>query len=180
MIEDLLIWVDEQDQETGYGEKMLTHQKEQLHRAFSVFLYDPKEKKTLLHRRAFGKYHSGGLWTNACCSHPRKGESLQEAAVRRLKEELGVDISSGAGLSELGSFQYYEKYTDCAEHEIDHVFLLLADMHKLTLQPDPEEIEDIRWVTFLELNQWMSDHPEAFTAWFPKALSMVCETLPAE
>ncbi len=134
--EDLLIWVDEQDREIGYGEKMDTHRREQLHRAFSLFLYNQKEHRMLLHRRAPGKYHSGGLWTNACCSHPRKVETLIRAVFRRAREELGLELAPDAPVTEVGKFQYYQKYETCAEHEIDHVFLLCAAEFP-ALQVDP-------------------------------------------
>ncbi|MDO5151637.1 MAG: NUDIX domain-containing protein, partial [Oscillospiraceae bacterium] len=91
---DLLILTDEMDNEIGYADKMSVHINEQLHRAFSLFIYNEKEQKMLIHRRAIGKYHSGDLWTNACCSHPRKGEELLNSIIRRTKEELGIDISS--------------------------------------------------------------------------------------
>ncbi|WP_304472954.1 isopentenyl-diphosphate Delta-isomerase [uncultured Faecalibaculum sp.] len=172
-MEEWLIWVNELDQEIGYGEKMKTHREERLHRAFSIFLYDPQTRKLLLHQRAAGKYHSGGLWTNACCSHPRRGEEIRDAAVRRLKEELGITLDTNAALQELGSFQYYQKYTNCAEHEIDHVFFLSVNAQRLSLYPDPEEIAQLRWVTFSELKHWMSECPQDFTAWFAKALELV-------
>lgn len=73
-MEDILILVDSDDREIGFDEKMKVHIKGQLHRAFSLFIYDKRKKRLLLHRRSFGKYHSGGLWTNSCCSHPRQGE----------------------------------------------------------------------------------------------------------
>ena len=171
-VEDLLIWVDEQDHEIGYGEKMDTHRREQLHRAFSLFLYNQQERRLLLHQRAPGKYHSGGLWTNACCSHPRKGESLPRAVFRRAREELGLELAPDAPVTEVGRFQYYQKYKTCAEHGIDHVFLLCVAVFP-ALQVDPDEIAATRWVSLPELEDWMEAHPEQFTAWFPKAMKLV-------
>ena len=171
-MEDLLIWVDEKDRETGYGEKLLTHREERLHRAFSVFIYDRGSGKMLLHRRADGKYHSGGLWTNACCSHPRKGEQTEAAVLRRLDEELGMKEVRRSSLQELGSFQYYKKYESCAEHEIDHVYFLPVE-EAPALSPDPEEIRDICWIRMDDLRQWLSDRPQDFTAWFSRALDLV-------
>ena len=88
-MEDLLVLVDENDREIGWREKMEVHVAGKLHRAFSVFIFDRNQKKMLLQKRAEGKYHSGGLWSNACCSHPRKGEGMEAALSRRLEEELG-------------------------------------------------------------------------------------------
>lgn len=116
-----LILVNEEDEEMGYCEKMDAHRKEYLHRAFSLFIYHKTDHKMLLHKRALGKYHSGGLWTNSCCSYPRYGENLMDAVIRRTKEELGLDISSYADeLKEVGKFHYYKKYSTCAENEIDN------------------------------------------------------------
>ena len=86
----MIILVDEQDCEIGYGEKLDVHIKAQLHRAFSIFVFDWTERKMLIQKRAEGKYHSGGKWCNACCSHPRKGEVMEEALARRLQEELDM------------------------------------------------------------------------------------------
>lgn len=176
-MEDVLIWVDEQDREIGYGEKWITHQEEHLHRAFSLFLFRENDGKLLIHRRAEGKYHSGGLWTNACCSHPRKGENLRDAVIRRMEEELGLRLPDTAlrpgSLKELGKFQYYQKYDDCAESEIDHVFYLSVCGDDISLCPDPGEITEVRWVTVRELKDWMAAHPQDFTAWFAPAFSIV-------
>ncbi|MCD8132629.1 MAG: isopentenyl-diphosphate Delta-isomerase [Clostridiales bacterium] len=183
-MEDLLVWVDEDDHEIGSGEKMDTHIRGQLHRAFSVFFFRESDGKLLIHRRAEGKYHSGGLWTNSCCSHPRKGEDLFDAVIRRMREELGfplpddrAEAAAGAygGLRELGCFQYYQKYEDCAEHEIDHVFCLTVPDAQITLSPDPEEIGEIQWISIDDLLVWMERRPEDFTAWFAPALEIVRE-----
>ena len=90
-MDQLLVLVDESDQETGYGEKLHVHQNALLHRAFSIFVFDWDKEEMLLQRRASGKYHSGGLWSNACCSHPRKGETMAHALNNRLKAELGLE-----------------------------------------------------------------------------------------
>ena len=130
-VEDLLILVDDNDNEIGYGEKMETHITGKLHRAFSLFVFDKKSRSLLIHQRAAGKYHSGGLWTNSCCSHPRKGGALLDAVVRRAHEELGLEIPCGdgmvSGLTEVGKFQYFADFGDISEHEIDHVFIWETD-----------------------------------------------------
>ena len=113
-----VILVNEDDQSTGWMEKMEAHRKGVLHRAFSVFIFNDNGEM-LIHRRALDKYHSGGLWTNACCSHPREGETTEESAHRRLMEEMGFDCD----IQEQFSFIYRaELDNDLIEHELDHVF----------------------------------------------------------
>lgn len=179
-MEEMLIWVDENDREIGYGNKMETHRLGQLHRAFSLFVFSREDKKMLLHQRADGKYHSGGLWTNACCSHPRRGEEIREAVVRRAREELGLVIPfEGEEPEEVGSFRYYQSFAACAEHEVDHVFLLMiGSSASAVLRPDPEEIKELCWIGLPELEEWMRDRPGDFTAWFPMALSLIRKHLP--
>lgn len=185
-MEELLILIDENDEEIGFEEKMETHIKEKLHRAFSLFIFDKDSEKMLIHKRADGKYHSGGLWTNSCCSHPRKGEDLRTAVVRRTKQELGLDLTNEQlefynpssydhGLHELGSFKYYKKFPKCAEHEIDHVFYLSLHSNEIILNIDEDEISEIMWISIEELKKWLSSSSENFTAWFPKALGFVIE-----
>lgn len=179
-MEDLLILVDENDNEIGHGEKMETHITGRLHRAFSLFVFDKNSKTMLIHQRAMGKYHSGGLWTNSCCSHPRKGEALQEAVMRRAYEELGMEITRenrlAARLTEVGSFQYSADFGDISEHEIDHVFVLETDS-QVELHPDPEEMMDFMWIKPSHLTEWMLREPGSFTAWFPPALSIAKESI---
>lgn len=183
-MEELLILVDDNDEVVGHKEKMETHVQEKLHRAFSLFIFDKDKQLMLIHKRADGKYHSGGLWTNSCCSHPRKDEDLNTAVVRRTKQELGLHItddqlkldSTGSyehGLHELGAFKYYKKFPKCAEHEIDHVFYLPLHSQDIVLDIDPCEISEIKWVSLDELKSWMLSSPGDFTAWFTPALNIV-------
>ena len=179
-----MILVNENDEVVGFETKMQTHIQEKLHRAFSLFIYNKTNERLLIHKRAEGKYHSGGLWTNSCCSHPRKGESLRKAVVRRVKQELGLSLSEEQlamddlksyehGLHELDSFRYYEKFSNCSEHEIDHVFFLPLYMSEIILDVDSEEISEVKWVTLDELKEWLRSYPEDFTAWFAPALKIV-------
>ena len=183
-MEELLILVDDNDKIVGYEEKMKTHIHEKLHRAFSLFIYDKDKKLMLMHKRAYEKYHSVGLWTNSCCSHPRKGEDLRTAIERRTKQELGLKItdkqlkldSTGSyehGLHELGSFKYYKKFSECAEHEIDHVFYLPLHSHEITLNINPSEISEINWISLDKLKPWLTSSPKDFTPWFAQAFNMV-------
>ena len=164
-----LIWVDLFDREIGHGEKLDTHVKEQLHRAFSVFLIH--NGKMLIQRRALSKYHSGGLWANSCCSHPRYGESFETSVQNRLEVELGIPKGSCTP-EELFSFVYYAKFDGLSEYEFDHV--LLAD-YDGPITPNPEEIMDLRWVAFEDLKQEMEAYPQHFSSWFmiaaPKMLA---------
>lgn len=167
--------VDEKDNVIGYGEKMIVHQKEQLHRAFSIFIFDPNKNHMLLQRRAFGKYHSGGLWSNACCSHPRKNEDIKATVIHRIEEELGISAEhiNIQLLRELDKFKYYKKFGKYAEHEIDHVFLLQIESDKLHLSPNVKEISEIKWIEIPELINWLEESPNDFTAWFSKAFNIV-------
>ena len=185
---EFIILVDEQDQEIGYGEKLDVHVKEQLHRAFSIFIFDPKTQKMLIQKRAVGKYHSGGKWSNACCSHPRKGEIMEEALARRLNEELGFMMPerleiyeypdcpkemSVETIVEVGHFMYYAKFDGLAEHEIDHVFVYFPSPSQLeNMQCNPEEIEEIKWVEIADLLDSVEKEGEHYSAWFKPALNL--------
>lgn len=167
---DVLILVDEQDKEIGKEEKIDAHRKGLLHRAFSLFVYDSKSNKMLIQQRAINKYHSGGLWTNACCSHPRKGEELFDAVCRRVKDELGISVPDSAyekkDLWESNKFIYRKDYGKYIEHEIDHVFIWSVDKSTIQLVPNKDEVDDILWIDISGLEDWMTTKPEDFTAWF--------------
>ena len=166
---DKLIWVDLFDNEIGSGDKLETHVKNQLHRAFSVFMvYDGK---MLIQRRALGKYHSAGLWANACCSHPRYGESLEDAVQKRLEEELGIKKGT-CYPQELFSFNYFTQYDGLSEYEIDHVFL--TDYHG-DIVVDPDEIMETHWISLDDLQKEMQERPESFSSWFLIAAPRVIE-----
>lgn len=166
---DKLIWVDLFDNEIGSGDKLETHVKNQLHRAFSVFIVH--EGKMLIQRRALGKYHSGGLWANTCCSHPRFGESLEDAVQKRMEEELGIPKES-CQPEELFAFNYFSQYDGLSEYEIDHVFL--TDYHG-EVNVDPDEIMELRWVDLDALQREMEVEPQKFSTWFLIAAPRVIE-----
>lgn len=167
-----LILVDEQDQERGSMDKLSAHQQGELHRAFSVFIYD--QGRLLLARRAKEKYHSGGLWANACCSHPRPGESVAQAAERRLGEELGL-IQIQAQPAPLFSFIYRAEFADgLIEHELDHVLLL---QYSGPFAPDPAEISELRWLPYAQLRAEIAAQPQQFAAWFLLAAPRALEAL---
>lgn len=164
---DELILVDELDQIIGYADKKKTHYDKLRHRAFSLFLYDKKCKTLLLHQRAMNKYHSGGLWTNSCCSHPRKNEELFEAVVRRAKQELGVSLQED-DLHYAGKFTYLADFGPLAEYEIDNVVYASVD-ETITLDVDKDEIMDVKWESIEWIKQDLTKSPSKYSAWFPKA-----------
>lgn len=154
-----IILVDIDDRVIGTGEKMDVHRKALMHRAFSVLIFN-SEGKMLLQRRALSKYHSPGLWTNACCSHPRPGEETYSAAMRRLQEELGFS----SHLHYHGRFHYIAPFDNgLTENEVDHVFSGIYDGE---VPFESQEVEEIVWVDGLSLSKWMHDRPQDFTVWF--------------
>jgi len=166
---EYVILVDDQNTQIGLAEKLEAHQKNLLHRAFSAFIYRKHPQlEILLQQRALHKYHSPGLWTNTCCSHPRTGESVVEAGQRRLQEEMGISVP----LNDLGWFKYNAHFTNgLSEHEIDHVLIGEAP-DDLIVKPNPEEVCAYRWVTVADLEQDLAAHPEKYTQWLEQALKM--------
>ena len=166
--EDVLILVDERDNPVGFETKLAAHQGGgRLHRAFSVFVFNDLGQM-LLQRRAGGKYHFGGLWTNACCSHPRRGESTPDAARARLRQEFGLDVP----LEELFSFVYRaeDPASGLTEHEFDHVFRGTFNGEP---RPNPEEIGEWKWATPAELLADVKARPGAYTPWFKEIVERV-------
>lgn len=154
-----VVLVNERDEETGTAEKLHAHEQGLLHRAISVFIYS-SEGKLLLQQRANGKYHSAGLWTNTCCSHPRPGETPLAAAGRRLREEMGISTE----LKHVGELLYRAEFGNgLIEHEYDHLFTGVSDDIPT---PDPNEVQSYKWVFPEELQSWMHEAPEEFTYWF--------------
>jgi isopentenyl-diphosphate delta-isomerase len=151
--------VDEFDTEIGQMEKLEAHQKGVLHRAFSVLIFNSKNE-LLLQQRAFGKYHSEGLWTNACCSHQAANETTFEAAARRLHEEMGMRCSFKEGFK----FRYKtELENNLIENELDHVILGFSDENPIL---NPSEAQDFKWISMDNLLNDMHQHPEKYTVWF--------------
>lgn len=168
---EYIVLVDEQDREVGTAEKLAAHEKNQLHRAFSVFIFrDTPEREILLQQRALGKYHSPGLWTNTCCSHPHPGEEVIAAGIRRLQQELGLSVKE---LNNLGWFHYNVHFDNgLSENEIDHVLIgTIAPDHPFT--PNPDEVHATRWITISDLEAEIAAGPEKFTPWLKQALELV-------
>ena len=168
-MDDTLILVDENDAPLGYEEKERCHRlPTRLHRAFSVFLFN-RQGEMLIHRRSLLKKTWPGFWTNACCSHPRKGESLETATARRLKEELGIEAAPA--LTHLFAFSYNAVYDEeYGEEEVDHVFFGSYDG---PVNPDTEEIAEWRYVGTEELEAEVRAEGGRFTPWFKTALPRV-------
>lgn len=168
-----VILVNEHDEEIGTMEKLEAHQKAVLHRAFSVFIFNRKGEM-LLQQRAKNKYHSGNLWTNACCSHPAPGEETIDAAGRRLVEEMGFSTP----LQKIFEFTYKSPYENgLTEHEFDHVF---SGVYDGAIRPDPEEVKDYCFKSLDEIESTLRSHPAKYTSWFhiafPKLRSKLMET----
>jgi isopentenyl-diphosphate delta-isomerase len=159
MSETQVVLVNEQDQIIGTMEKMEAHRKGLLHRAFSIFIFNHKGEM-LLQQRASSKYHSGNLWTNACCSHPFPDENIQDAAYRRLQEEMGFVTP----LEHAFSFTYKAELDNgLTEHEYDHVFMGCYDG---LIQPNPAEVKDYCFMKMDTINEQVNDYPDKYTAWF--------------
>ena len=155
----MVILVDKDDNEVGTMEKMEAHRKGELHRAFSVLVFNSKGEM-LLQKRAKSKYHSGGLWTNACCSHPLPGEKMEATIKRRVQEEIGIDITP--------TFSYKFLYKtpldqNLIEHELDHVFVAeYNDQPRL----NSAEAEDWKYVSLAWLREDVNENPATYTHWF--------------
>ena len=169
-MEDLIALVDLDDRITGYETKEEVHRRGLLHRAFSVFIV--RDGKMLIQRRNPDKYHSGGLWSNTCCSHQREGEELAESVHRRMIEEMGIDCE----LEELFSFVYRTQFRpDLIEYEYDHVF---AGTYDGEVRVNPEEASEIKWIPLEELREALVRTPEKFSSWFiisaPEVMKKLC------
>lgn len=168
-----VVLVDESDKKLGTEDKLKAHRKGKLHRAFSIFVFN-KKKELLLQKRAESKYHCGGLWTNTCCSHPRPDENLEEAAERRIKEEMGFKCE----MERIFSFVYRAEFDNgLTEHELDHVFLGEYDGNP---DPNPEEVGDWKWVKPQKLKKDIQENPEKYTPWFKKCLGRVMDHVKGE
>jgi isopentenyl-diphosphate Delta-isomerase len=169
-MEDDVILVNRNDDDLGSAGKMAVHRRGALHRAVSIFLFDARGR-LLLQKRAAAKYHSAGLWSNTCCSHPRPSEQSAHAARRRLREEMGIDCE----LKEVFSFIYRAVLGNgLIEHEYDHVFLGNYDGFPLL---NPEEADDWRWMEMRQLSTDVRNRPRAYSYWLAASLHQVINCL---
>jgi len=158
--------VNEQDEPIGTIGKMEAHRKAMLHRAFSVFIFNSKGEM-LLQQRALNKYHSGGLWTNACCSHPKPGQETLPAAEARLYEEMGFT----ATLKKIFDFTYKSEFDNgLTEYEFDHVF---AGIYDGLISPGKEEVSDYCYKSIESIKESLQSHPSKYTTWFHIAFPLI-------
>lgn len=165
-MEDQVVLVDESDNVIGVEGKMAAHRSGKLHRAISVFVFDAGNR-LLLQRRAATKCHSGGLWSNTCCSHPRPEEDNISAARRRLREEMGVECK----LATVFSFVYRATFANCLiEHEYDHVFFGRYDGVPV---PNRDEADDWKWMDMAKLSADVKRNPGSYSCWLALCLDRV-------
>ncbi len=158
-----VILVDERDVQIGTMEKLEAHQKALLHRAFSIFVFNAKGEM-LLHKRAVNKYHSAGLWTNACCSHPGPGEEILLAAQNRLQEEMGIRTE----LRKAFDFTYKAAFENgLTEYEFDHVYI---GEYNGAIFPNKDEVSDYCFKSITDIKDSINSHPQKYTEWFKIAL----------
>jgi isopentenyl-diphosphate delta-isomerase len=170
MAREHIILVDRNDREIGIAEKLKAHREGKLHRAFSVFLFNSKNEM-LLQQRAAGKYHSAGLWSNTCCSHPRPGEPVEAAAKRRRHEEMGIT----SPLEKAFDFIYRAEFAcGLIEHELDHVFIGRYDG---VVRPAAGEVMAYRWEHVERAGNELQSTPKKFTVWFGMALERLIQFL---
>ena len=166
-----LILVDQNDNQIGTGEKMEVHLNGDLHRAISVFVFD-STSQLLLQKRANTKYHSPGLWANTCCTHPYPDETVEQAAHRRLKEEMGFDCD----LSEAFSFIYkVTLQNNLIEHEYDHVLIGTFDGQP---QLNPAEVQTFKWIAIPDLQTDLLAHPDQYVEWLKICFEKLVYHLP--
>lgn len=170
-LNEQVVLVDKDDNCIGLMEKLEAHEKGLLHRAFSVLLFNDN-KELLLQQRAFDKYHCGGLWTNTCCSHPRPEEEVEDAALRRLKEEMGIECD----LKKSFEFIYKAELNNgLTEHEYDHVFFG-------TFSGEPaintDEVANWKYMPLDALRRDIAAHPANYTPWFKIILDKIDAGLP--
>ena len=169
-MEEQVILVNENDEKIGLMPKMEAHEKGVLHRAFSVFIFN-ESNQLLLQQRAFGKYHSPGLWTNTCCSHQRDGETSLEAGKRRLQEEMGFT----APLRETTSFIYKAPFDNgLTEHELDHI--LIGNFSGLP-EINEDEVASWKWMSLEAVKEDIAINPDQYTAWFKIIFEKFDQTL---
>jgi len=154
-----VILVDTNDQPVGAMEKMQAHRQGALHRAFSIMIHNSKGE-VLLQKRAQGKYHSGGLWTNACCSHPNPGDEMLAAVQKKLKHEMGMEV--------LPVFAFKFMYradvgNGLTEHEYDHVYMGTSDESP---EINKHEVQDWKFMDTASLFEDVANRPGVYTPWF--------------
>jgi len=168
----LVALVDNSGNILGYAEKLLAHQRGDLHLAFSLMVVRRVDNhiECLLQRRALHKYHSGGLWTNTCCSHPFPDEPIKVAAQRRVMDELGIQKS--LDISSIGRIQYRHSLdNNLIEHELNN--LLVAEVTDINWTANKDEVMEVKWWKEKDITKMLREHPDTFTAWFTEVFEHV-------
>lgn len=168
VMDNNIILVDENDKQIGTEGKLKAHHEGKLHRAFSIFVFNSKNE-LLLQKRVKSKYHSGGLWSNTCCSHPKPDEDIQKAAHRRLKEEMGFDCD----LKEKFSLIYKTDFpNNLTENEFDHVLI-----GKFNSEPkiNLEEASEYKWIDLTKLKKDIENDPQQYTFWLKSILPKITD-----
>ena len=161
-----VILVDRNNKEIGSAEKIRAHKEGLLHRAFSIFVFNSKGE-LLLQQRSKEKYHSAGLWSNTVCSHPRVGESYEQAIHRRMKEEMGFDCP----LKKLLSFVYKTDLENgLVENEYDTIF---TGEYNNKIEPNPKEVMNYKWISLVDLKKDIQDYPEHYSSWLGIILNKI-------
>lgn len=173
MERNTVLLVNERDEELIEMDKLDAHRQGLLHRAFSIFVFNSMGQ-LLLQQRAPHKYHGGSLWTNTCCSHPQLGERVVDSALERLAFEMGFSTE----LEQIYSFIYHSPVENgLVEHELDHVLVGFSDTIP---RPNPDEVNDFKWMDTDEIEIWMQSRPQDFTVWFKEAFPVLMKTLAKE
>ena len=162
-----VVLVNKKDEIIDQEEKIKAHLEGKLHRAFSIFVFN-KKGEILIQKRAKTKYHSGGLWSNTCCSHPRPNENLRQATKRRLKEEMGIETN----LKEIFSLIYKVKVGELIEYEFNHVFIGRFNGNP---KPNKKEVADWQWIKLTDLEAEIKKNPQKYTPWFKIILKKLKE-----
>lgn len=161
---EYVVLVNASGKKTGLAEKIDAHENGWLHRAFSIFIFND-HGEILLQQRALSKYHFAGMWTNACCSHPKPGEKVTTAAKRRLREELG--ITTALVIHDPVKYCFYDEKSGLTEHEFDYV---LSGRYSGFVDINPVEVMAVRWLTARELSTEIARYPQKFTPWFKRIM----------
>ena len=154
-----VILVNSSGKRIGISEKMEAHQKGLLHRAFSIFIFN-EAGEMLLQKRSFSKYHFAGLWSNACCSHPRPGEKILSSARRRLREEMNFETP--LKIIDSVTYRFHDPESNLTEHEFDYI---LTGHFNGPIHFNPDEAEEIKWMPVPELRKKLTSEPEKYTPW---------------
>jgi isopentenyl-diphosphate Delta-isomerase len=161
-----VILVDKKDKEIGTMEKIEAHKKGLLHRAFSIFVFN-SDNELLLQKRADSKYHSPGLWTNTCCSHPTPNSTIEKDIHERLKDEMGFDCE----LKKSFTFIYRAEFDNgLTENEFDHVFI---GHYENNPKPNEKEVSDYKWLSLDKLKKDIIDNPNIYTYWLKKIIDRI-------